>query len=119
MDTDLPGDISLAVAPFPEFADFLHHIDRALNPARDILDQAHDEAFILSRLDHDGRDFLLSQHLKRLKAPLPADQVISWPTRPLPQADCDRPFQADCLDIVHDLTVLPLVAGTGVEHVDP
>ena len=119
MDTDLPGDISLAVAAFPEFADFAHHIDRSLHPSCNILDQAHDETLVLCRLDHDGWDFLLSEHLKRLKAPLPADQVVSWPARPLPQADCDRPFQADCLDIVHDFAVLPLVAGTGVEHVNP
>jgi hypothetical protein len=119
MDTDLPGDVRLTVPALPKLTDLAHDVDGALHPAGNILDQAHDQAFVLGRLDHNGRDLRLPEHLKGLEAALPAYQVVPGAAGPLAPAYGNGALKADCLDVVHDLPVLPLVSRTRVEHGDP
>src|SRR5690606_38596177 len=108
---NLGGNLGIIVAAPVQAADFFHEVDRPVLSARDILDQAHHQAFGLGRLDYDGGDLGLPEHLECLEPPFAAHQIVSGTAFARTPANRDRAFEADRLDVVHDLTVLPLVAG--------
>ncbi|MNL41341.1 hypothetical protein D3C87_1637450 [compost metagenome] len=67
--------------------------------ARTVFDEAFDHHLFLARLDHDGRDFRLSQRLIGFEPTLPTDEVIGRSvTGPAIRRHRNRPLEPDLFD---------------------
>jgi hypothetical protein len=66
--------VRIAALRFPDMAlaagDRLESLNRVVLPPGEVLDEAHDEALFLRRLNDDGRNRGLSQSRERLQPPL-------------------------------------------------
>ena len=67
-------------------------IDGAVLTAREVLDQAHDQAVFGVGLDDEGRNLALAERLIRFQPALAAHEVVSRPVGIIPTRDGDWPF---------------------------
>src|SRR5690606_34056130 len=109
-NADLVRDLAVGVPTLAEVADLLHEVDRSVFPPGDVLDETHDAAVVLGRVDHDSGDLGDAEHSECLEAAFTANQVKSIATRRLPAAHRNRPLEAYGIYVVDDLTMLALVA---------
>ena len=78
-EIDLFRNLGRAIATCLQIADLPQQFDRGLLAACDVFHQAHEEAVFPAGIDDYRRDFRCPQRRIRLKAALPADEVVGLP----------------------------------------
>ena len=114
----LGADFGWAIALVEQLPNAGENFQRAILATSDVFYEAHDERFLITHLDHQGRDVFLAQGAQGIQAAFAAYQEIVFLAICLARRDDNWLLEPNGFDVLDDAVIDSLIALPRVEHPD-